>query len=1054
MTSPHACYSRELLLEFARGTLSLADCRCIAESVESCERCNELLAAIESGGDPFLAPLQSEGRFAPVMAAPATRSLGQYDLVAPLGTGGMGTVWQARHRSLRRAVAVKLLRVDRSVDPQIVERFFREMAAMGRLHHPHLVQAYDAGEIDGIPYLAMEFLDGVDLNELVKKTGPLTPAEACELIRQAALGLAYAHDQQCIHRDVKPSNLFVQSNGELKVLDLGLARLLNQNRAEFAETQSCQVMGTLDYMSPEQFRNASKVDARSDVYSLGCTLYFALRGTAPFREYREEGPMAMGMAHATAPIPTLSALPGAPAELVACMLAKTPNERPATMTEVATALEPYCRGGAEQLRNRLRRDHGDSVAMEADTVNRQANAQASATPHFHKPQPSSGHRWLVLVGVAAALIGGGWHFLRRPAATLSSKSASSGPASISADVPASASPPSPLVKMLTSGDYAWTDPVNLGPNVNSSDEEGSPTLSADGLCLIFSCRDQNGVRVLYESRRNSSDGPWQPPAVLDTVHGGNSQVASWLSPDGLSLLFFGVGVASYGEVDLWATRRTTRDAAWQESTNLGPVINTAELNRMARISRDGLTMFFDRTSTGRKGGIWKASRRNSDAAWEAPVLLGPPINTLDWNDDWPLPLADGRTLLFLRSSRGQVRHELCLLDLAAEGDRTVRQIDVPSDYATSGGAFWLTDDGTLYFDADRAGGNGGKDLWMCRRVRKAVLAERPAPPRAVAPFDAAEARAHQQAWADYLNTAINVTNGDGMRLTLIPPGEFLMGSSDDQIAEATHAGEEIGTNSEILSRIERFESPQRKVVITKPFWIGTTEVTVERFKKFSATGYLTDAERAATGALPSSQAAPTYLNPVYLISDDSPASVITWNDAVAYCRWLSEQEGATYRLPTDAEWEYACRAGTITQYSFGDDPSQLGKFAWHYENAGIQPRPASTKLPNGFGLFDMHGNVWEWCADYHNEKVNVTLSPFDPSGPSDGYRRVLRGGAVGYNATYCRSAFRHYGAPSNYGDSFGFRCVRTIDMSTVAQPHSSLDANFESGPAATDVFSH
>jgi serine/threonine protein kinase len=440
------------------------------------------------------------------MAAPATRTLGQYDLVAPLGTGGMGMVWQARHRSLRRAVAVKLLRVDRSLDPQSVERFFREMAALGQLQHSHLVQAYDAGEIDGVPYLTMEFLDGIDLHELVKKTGPLTPAEACELIRQAALGLAYAHDQQCIHRDVKPSNLFVQKNGELKVLDLGLARLLNQNRAEFAETQSCRVMGTLDYMSPEQFRNASKVDARSDVYSLGCTLFFALRGSAPFREHREEGPMAMGMAHATAPIPPLSDLPGAPAELVVRMLAKTPDERPATMAEVVSTLEPFCRGGAEQLRSRLRRYNGDSTAMQADTVNRQANAQASATSHFHKPQPSCGHRWFVLVGVAVALIGGGWQFLRRPAASLPSNSASSVPDSTFAVEPASALLPLPLVQMLISGDYAWTDPVNLGPNVNSSDEEGSPTLSADGLCLIFSRRDQKGVRVLRSWRRHGRAG--------------------------------------------------------------------------------------------------------------------------------------------------------------------------------------------------------------------------------------------------------------------------------------------------------------------------------------------------------------------------------------------------------------------------------------------------------------------------------------------------------------------------------------------------------------------
>jgi formylglycine-generating enzyme required for sulfatase activity len=325
---------------------------------------------------------------------------------------------------------------------------------------------------------------------------------------------------------------------------------------------------------------------------------------------------------------------------------------------------------------------------------------------------------------------------------------------------------------------------------------------------------------------------------------------------------------------------------------------------------------------------------------------------------------------------------------------------------------------------------------MCRRVRKAVLAARPSPPRAVAPFDSAEARAHQQAWADYLNTAINVTNGDGMRLTLIPPGEFLMGSSDDQIAAALKIAQLEESDDGVITRIEKSERPAHNVVISKPFWIGATEVTVGQFKKFSAAGYVTDAERATTDPTEAAgrvnEAGSTYA-PGYDVGENYPAAV-TWNDAAAYCSWLSDREKTFYRLPTEAEWEYACRSGTTTQFWFSDDAGELTNFAWCNKNGSNQSHPVQLKKSNGFGLFDMHGNLFEWCADYHHESWYQAASSLDPTGPSNGYRRVLRGGAFGYDATYCRSAYRHYGPPTTPNIHFGFRCVRTIDVPPIAEP--------------------
>jgi formylglycine-generating enzyme required for sulfatase activity len=304
-----------------------------------------------------------------------------------------------------------------------------------------------------------------------------------------------------------------------------------------------------------------------------------------------------------------------------------------------------------------------------------------------------------------------------------------------------------------------------------------------------------------------------------------------------------------------------------------------------------------------------------------------------------------------------------------------------------------------------------------------------------------QARAHQEAWAKYLGTTVETTNSVGAKMILIPPGEFLMGSTDEQVAAALRVAEEIKADGGALNRIENSERPQHRVVISKPFLLGATEVTVGQFKKFSATGYETQAERKN---LAQDGKHPTYLNPNYAVTDDSPAATITWIDAVAYCKWLSEQEKTTYRLPTEAEWEYACRAGTTAQYSFGDDVALLGHYGWYDRNAGGSSHPAGTKPPNGFGLYDMHGNLAEWCGDFHDEKWYEKSLPNDPNGPITGSLRVLRGGFWNLNASYCRSASRYANVPSYTNYIYGFRVVRTLDVPTTTQSSPPLRGGLDS----------
>ena len=317
---------------------------------------------------------------------------------------------------------------------------------------------------------------------------------------------------------------------------------------------------------------------------------------------------------------------------------------------------------------------------------------------------------------------------------------------------------------------------------------------------------------------------------------------------------------------------------------------------------------------------------------------------------------------------------------------------------------------------------------------------RNAPLSAIAPFDPQQARTYQEAWAKHLGVPVEHTNSIGMMFVLIPPGEFLMGSTDEQVAAAEKIAEETNADATTKARIQKSERPQHRVVITKPFLLGATEVTIAQFQKFSATGFRTEAEKLAKDAT-----SETYLTPGYPVTVDSPAAVITWNDAVAYCRWLSDVEHSMYRLPTEAEWEYACRAGTTTQYSFGDNSQELANFGWFKENSDNRSHEVGQKRPNAFGLHDMHGNLWEWCQDFYDESWYAKSPTDNPTGPALGSQYVIRGGFWPSSASTSRSAHRGRTIPSNRSNHFGFRVVRELNAISPPQAARLAPLKFELG---------
>ena len=275
----------------------------------------------------------------PPQSVPEMKMLGKYQIEKKLGAGGMGTVYLARDTQLKRVVALKVLSRDKAQNPTLVRRFQAEAQAAAQLRHDNIVAVYDSGEADGYLFIAMEYVEGQDLFEMVQRRGVTPVKRSIEIIKQVAAALQHAYEQNIVHRDIKPSNLLIARNGMVKVTDLGLARSIDDT-LETNITRAGTTVGTVDYMSPEQARNSKLADIRSDLYSLGCTWYQMLTGEPPYPEGSVTNKL---QAHAIKPIPDPRVLkPNIPEGLTAVlqrMMAKKPEDRYQTPAELLDDLK-------------------------------------------------------------------------------------------------------------------------------------------------------------------------------------------------------------------------------------------------------------------------------------------------------------------------------------------------------------------------------------------------------------------------------------------------------------------------------------------------------------------------------------------------------------------------------------------------------------------------------------------------------------------------------------------------------------------------------------------
>jgi serine/threonine protein kinase len=360
--------------------------------------------------------------------------LDQYRILEQLGQGGMGRVFKAEHRSLGRVVALKVLSPSLVKTGRAEELFLREVLAIGQLVHPNIVTAFDAGQVNGRYFLVLEYVNGPNLDQLVSNKGPLPVGQACDYLRQVALGLHYAHQMGLVHRDIKPANLLLQQggvgqgpSGVVKISDFGLARL---NETDPLATgplgtilvKANTVLGTPDFLSPEQARDVHKTDIRSDLYSLGCTFYYLLTGTVPFPG---GSTLEKLVRHSTEPATPVEHyrrdVPPAVLAILNKLMAKKPADRFQTPAELADALTPFAVSSPAAWSGQHRVvPFEDELATPVDPIEAESDALLATMDPGTSPTPVSGtrlrgerlrpdaekRRWRLALFTAVGIVGG------------------------------------------------------------------------------------------------------------------------------------------------------------------------------------------------------------------------------------------------------------------------------------------------------------------------------------------------------------------------------------------------------------------------------------------------------------------------------------------------------------------------------------------------------------------------------------------------------------------------------------------------------------------------
>ena len=970
-------------------------------------------AGMPGDDDPDDETLTDLGFLQPSSKPGSIGVLGHYEVLSVLGQGAFGIVFKAFDEKLHRLVAIKVMNPQMASTSPPRKRFLREARSAAAIKHENIVQVYSVEE-QPLPYLVMEFIDGQTLKQKLDGSGPLETPEVLHIARQIASGLAAAQAMGLIHRDIKPANILLEQGAEqrVKISDFGLARAAD----DASMTRTGVISGTPMYMAPEQATGQS-LDHRADLFSLGSVLYQMACGRPPFRAATTVAVLRRVVEDTPRPLQEI--IPEIPDWLVAIVTklhAKNPEDRFQSAKEVAELLA--------RCQSELQLNGKVTCVTAAERVARPESSKGvesqPATP-FAKPQGVPPDQRSTDSNRENDLTSPTMPTARSADFTRSVK------ATLDYVRPESSAPSQPklrlkhvLLILMVAVLSGPTLGVILKPYINRWLWPPIPTLPATEVAsgLQFDGKDDY-VKV---GPINLSSPQYTLEAFVTSAKDGDNGVIALLKnvekdPE-LMYLYDGYPAGQ---------RQSGAGIIGQrpyQSVN-APLVGGACEHRA--LVFDGSAMHYY------VNGIWQGKRHctaRKGLMWEMRELY--------------IGCKATETEFF----RGQI-DQLRLSKIARYSNNFTVEPRLKSDDSTL--ALYNFDEGQGDVLNDASGhGHHGKIVgatWVSPKSSSSSanpqsLTSKPstswhgwsadAPPPAIAPFDAEQAKQHQDAWAKYLGVPVEYTNSLGMKFRLIPPGEFLMGSTKEEIE--THL-REVG--DKYWNELIRSAAPQHKVSLTEPIYLGINEVTQAAFETvmgrnpshFAPMGM---GKEAVTG----------------METADHPVDMMSWNDAAEFCAKLSKREkfkpyyfragetvtpldGTGYRLPSEAEWEFACRAGTTTKYWIGDKDQDLVGADWSHENSGGRTHAAGELKANPFSLSDMHGNVYEWVQDawdatyYGQFQDKPAINPNIPFSTSS--NRVIRGGGWQYGASNGRSSIRHAYPTQTARPDFGFRVALMVD---------------------------